>query len=97
MPTVEGAPEVGPYEYDLITREELAEWFNVKPRTIEQWRYGRQGTMPVMPYLRIGLTTYYSKRQITWWLNELQKRPDPYFVDRMNRLKEGIKVAKRKR
>lgn|SRR5574338_78175 len=94
MPTVPDAPPIGPFEDDLVTREYLAEWFGVAQSTVDQWRYGRQGRMPPMPYLRIGNTTYFSKTQLTWWLNQYQALPDPYFIERMRRIKEGIKVGK---
>jgi hypothetical protein len=96
MPTVEGAPLIANYDDDLITKEQLAEKFHVSPATVDQWRYGRQGTMPRIPYLRLGNTMYFSKAQVTWWMNEFQKQVDPYFEDRMRRLREGIKVAKNK-
>lgn len=97
MPTFEGAPPIANYDDDLITREEFAKKFLVSPVTVDHWRYGRQGTMPPIPYFRLGNTMYFSKVQITWWMNELQKQPDPYFAERMRRLKEGIKVGKPKK
>lgn len=97
MPTAEGAPLIANYDDDLITKEQLAEKFKVSPATIDQWRYGRQGTMPRIPYLRLGNTMYFSKTQVTWWLNEFQKQHDPYYEERMRRLREGIKVGKPKR
>lgn len=94
MPTVEGVPPIANFEDDLVTLEYLAERFNVSPKTVTQWRYGRQGRMPLMPFIRLGNTTYFSKVQITWWVNELQKQPDPYFIERMRRIREGIEVGK---
>lgn len=97
MPWIEGAPPIANYDEDLITREELAAKFKVTPVTVDHWRYGRGGTMPPMPYIRLGNTMYFSKVQIVWWLNQYQQQPDPYFIERMRRLKEGIKVGKPKK
>jgi hypothetical protein len=97
MPRLDDAPLIANCEDDLVTKEQLALHFGVAPATIDQWRYGRQGKMPQIPYLRLGGTTYFSKVQITWWLNEYQKQRDPYYEERMRRLKEGITVGRPKK
>lgn len=94
MPTVEGAPLIANYDDDLITKQDVATKFGVSLGTVDQWRYGRQGTMPRIPYLRLGNVMYFSKVQVTWWMNEYQKQVDPYYEERMRRLREGIRVGK---
>ena len=62
MPLIESLDE-------LLTREELAAYFRVKPKTVSDYMY-RDG----MPYLRVQKRLYFSKRQIGWWLNSVQQR-----------------------
>jgi hypothetical protein len=97
VPTVEGAPLIASYDDDLITKEQLAAKFNVSLATVDAWRYGARTSMPRIPYLRLGNAIYFSKTQVTWWLNQYQQQIDPYHADRMRRLREGIKVGKNKR
>lgn len=80
-----------------MTRKQAAEYFGVTEHTVDNWRYGRGAARGIrLPYIRIGAVSYVWKGGIIWWLNKLLELPDLYYLDRMNRLKEGIKVAPRK-
>lgn len=92
MPYVEGFPLIEAFETDLITREELAKAFGVGTTTVDKWRYGRD-QYPQLPYFRLGRQMYFSKAQVTHWLDLVQRSPDVYFEDRKRRLKEGLNVG----
>lgn len=92
MPTYDGAPLITDLD-ELMTRDQLAEFFKISPNTVDNWRFGR-GSKGPLPWLRLGNDIYFSRGQIVWWLNQYQKQPDAYHTERMRRLQEGIPVAK---
>lgn len=96
MPYVEGAPPIANIEGDLITGEELAELFKVSIATFDKWRWGRDGK-PMIPFVRLGHNLFYSRTQMAWWMNEVQKIPDAHHEDRKQRIKEGKLVGRNRR
>lgn len=81
---------------DLISQSEVLEFFGITRSTLDNWRYGRYGDkQPRFPYLRIGGKLFYSKTQIIWWMNRMQKEVvDAYRAARLKRIKEGTKVGR---
>ena len=79
---------------ELLTREQLAQMFDVSEKTIDQWRYGRGSIAEPLPYMRFAGRLYFWRGAILWWLNKQTERPDFYYIDRMRRLKEGKKVGR---
>lgn len=78
---------------ELMTRKQFSEWLNVSEHTIDQWRYGRQGTFVPLPYLRLANRVYLWEGGIIWWINKQAERPDFFYLDRKKRLEEGKKVG----
>jgi hypothetical protein len=74
----------------LISLKELSDKFNMKPAVVSKMRWGD----PKLPYVRIGNGVFFFEPQVVWWLNKWQKeKPDPYYVDRMRRLRAGLPVG----
>lgn len=74
----------------LISLKELSDKFNMKPAVVSKMRWGK----PRLPYCRIGNGVFFFEPQVVWWLNKWQKeRPDPYYTDRMRRLRVGLPVG----
>lgn len=88
---VEGdIPEITSLD-DLIGKDELAERLGLRPATLSLMRFGT----PRLPYLRFGRHIWFSKTQVVWFLNQYQRTvPDPYYVDRMRRLRAGLPVGR---
>lgn len=83
---------------ELIDRKQLSEILGVAESTIDNWRYGHRNatTAVTLPFYRLGNQVWFWKGGIIWWLNKHAERPDLYHIDRMRRLQEGTKVARRK-
>lgn len=76
---------------ELISKEELAKRLGLKPATVSQMRF----KSPRLPYIRFGRHIWFSKTQVVWFLNNYQKSvPDPYYVDRMRRIRVGLPVGR---
>lgn len=87
MSYIEGYPEIGDYETDVISRADLAQFFQVTEKTVDKWRFGRD--QPKLPFFRIGPRIYLSRAQVTHWLNEVQRKRDPYFDEREREVRRG--------
>lgn len=61
---------------DIISVHELGAIFNLKPAAIRNYMRGHKGKPP-LPYVRFSLAPYFSKRQVAWWLRQIQEQPDP--------------------
>jgi excisionase family DNA binding protein len=57
----------------LLTPDELAEFLNVSPRTIDTWRYQRKGPRAV----RVGGVLRFRESDIEAWL-EANADPEPW-------------------
>ena len=60
---------------DLIEASDLAELLKVSRGWVLEAREGDSNmNLYGLPYLRIGSRTYFSKNQVTWWLNQYQRK-----------------------
>ena len=57
---------------DVISRDDLAAFFGVKPGSLNKWIYED----PPLPYIPFKNRRFFSKRQVAWWMNQMQERPD---------------------
>lgn len=85
MPRTPDVPDIESMD-DIITRDELIAFFGVVASSVDHWRYGYKD-WPLLPYLRIGRRVYFSKRQVVWWMNEMQKLTDIFHSAAVNRRK----------
>lgn len=51
---------------DLLTQTELSDITGIPEKTLERWRYLREGP----PYLKVGRRVYYSRALVDDWLTE---------------------------
>lgn len=65
---------------DLITQQQLADFFGVTVATVRDWMRGHKGRPP-LPYLRITKAPLFSRHQVAWWLRKVQEQGDPMMVN----------------
>ena len=83
-------PEISSFD-DLVTLEEFCEKFHLTPTTAQKMRF--QGPIN-LPYIRIGRRAWFSKTQVIWYLNTIQRQePDKYYIDRKRRLRAGLPLG----
>lgn len=70
---------------DIISRDELAAFFNVKPGTINKWVYEE----PPLPYIKFKNRRYFTKSQVAWWMNQMQAIPDQAHLMARGALRKG--------
>lgn len=63
---------------ELMTRQEVADLFGVTKRTIMDTAHKMK---PPIPYIRMFRKVFYSRRQVFWWIAQIQALPDPVAVD----------------
>jgi hypothetical protein len=73
---------------DVISFKDAAEWLDMKPATIRKHMRGAEGKPP-LPYVRLTRTPRFSKRQLAWWLNQVQQMPDTMMVNVRRARREG--------
>jgi predicted DNA-binding transcriptional regulator AlpA len=54
---------------DLMTPQELATRWKIKPKTLDNWRSARVGP----PHMKIGGSVRYSEKAVAEWLLEQQR------------------------
>lgn len=59
-----------PFEHELMTEREAAQWLNISPRTLQAWR--RLGRGPNFRKVA-GTLIRYSRRELVLWLNRTAK------------------------
>lgn len=75
---------------ELWSMKELCDKLGLRPATVHKMRVAE----PQLPYLRLGAHVFFIEAQVVAFINEWQKQPDPYYVDRMRRMRAGMKVGK---
>lgn len=79
---------------DLISKEDLAKKLKVTPATVSLWRFDE----PPLPYIRFKGHVWFAESQVAWWVNRWQREhPDPYYADRMRRVRAGLKIGSGRR
>lgn len=73
--------EPAPGEFDLIDIDQVGLLLGgYKRGRIREFMRG-VGDKPPLPYVKVGRTPMFSKRQIAWWLQRLQEQVDTAMVD----------------
>ena len=57
----------------LLTIDELAEWLNVAPATVRDWRTRRPGFLPVA--VKLGGQVRYRRSDVEAWLEARREHP----------------------
>lgn len=65
---------------DIVSIQEMGTLLHMKPATLRKYMRGYEGKPP-MPYVRIARTPHFSKRQVAWWLSQIQALPDTMMVN----------------
>lgn len=61
---------------ELLTQRQVADFFGKGLSTVRDWMRGHKG-LPPLPYVRVAQQPLFSKRQIAWWLRQVQEQGDP--------------------
>lgn len=65
---------------DLVDIDAIGLVLGFKRGSIREFMRGLDGKPP-LPYVKVGRAPMFSKRQVAWWINQLQQQVDPVMVD----------------
>lgn len=65
---------------DVVSIQDMGLILHMKPATLRKYMRGYEGK-PALPYVRIARVPHFSKRQVAWWLDQVQNMPDALMVD----------------
>lgn len=83
------AYQPAPGELDLIDIDQVGAILGgFKRGSIREFMRGKNG-LPPLPYVRVGRSPLFTKRQVAWWLRQLQSQVDARMVDVRRAMREG--------
>lgn len=78
---------------DLVDIDFIGVALGYKRGRIREFMRGLDGKPP-LPYVKIGRIPFFSKRQVAWWINQLQLQVDPVMVDIRRATREQDSAAR---
>ena len=78
---------------DLVDIDAIGAVLGYKRGRIREFMRGIDGKPP-LPHVKIGRVPFFSKRQVAWWINQLQQQVDPVMDDIRRATREQDNAAR---